>query len=62
MGWWTWTWWETIVVVLLTSIAISTLAANLEDSIALHKILIKGAALCFLFGLGVYRLVYGDPW
>ncbi len=35
LSWWTWTWWETIVVVLLAIIASNTLFTGTEDQVNL---------------------------
>jgi hypothetical protein len=35
LSWWTWTWWETIVVALLASIAFNTLFSGTEEDVNL---------------------------
>jgi uncharacterized protein HemY len=38
MDWWTWTWWETIVVFLLAIIALNTLLEDREDYVTITKL------------------------
>jgi hypothetical protein len=50
LSWWTWTWWETIVVALLASIALNTFFTGTADNFDL-----KGGAYVLLIG-GVFTL------
>ncbi len=50
LSWWTWTWWETIVVVLLAIIAFNTLfTGTVENVLEKCGILIKGPLYLCLF-------------
>lgn len=51
MDWWTWTWWETAVVVLLGIIAINTFAKTTEETVATYGLIIRAVGALLLLGI-----------
>ncbi len=62
LSWWTWTWWEIIVVALLASIAFNTLFTGTDDNVAIkagtYVLLLKGG---FALALVAVLLFFGVP-